>query len=138
MKRIDRYREKLVELENKHNQLARAGKYMKLPEMRLKIEEVRKQVEEMERYEAKPVRELLSGEEITESGLVPMIMECHLAADFLTDCTMNLKDKIKEMGLVPASLIPELDEIIKKADAFASMMCYNKALTDMLTDIRHS
>lgn len=63
-----------------------------------------------------------------------MIMECHLASDYLTDCAYRLSDTIKKMGFNPVSLIPDMEEIIAKSSAFAAILCQkDKYLSDMLT-----
>lgn len=95
-------------------------------------------IKEVEEYEEsikpKPIKELIPMDKIHESGIIPMIMECHLAADYLTACAYQLSDTIKEMGFNPVSIIPDIEEIIKKSDAFASILCgKNQCLSDLLT-----
>lgn len=135
MTRIERYRQKIRELEATRSRLMRQGKYVQMHRLDEDIKEVKCLVEEAERYEAKPIKELLTEDQIHEAGIIPMIMECHLAADYLTDCAYNLSDSIKELGFNPVSLIPEMKEIIEKSNAFASILCKkNQTLSDMLTE----
>ena len=135
MKKIERYRQKLAELESRRNRLMRQGKYMQMQKLDVDIQSIRKMVDEAEKYEARPIRELLSMDEIHESGIIPIIMECHLAADYLTDCAYRLSDTIKKMGFNPVSLVPDMEEIISRSSAFAAILCQKDALlSDMLTN----
>lgn len=71
MKKIERYRQKLAELESRRNRLMRQGKYMQMQKLDVDIQSIRKMVDEAEKYEARPIRELLSMDEIHESGIIP-------------------------------------------------------------------
>lgn len=135
MKRIDRYRERLAELEHRRNDSMRRGRYDIMRRLDTDIEELKAELERMEEYESKPIKELLTKDQIEESGILAMLVECHLAADFLTDCTYNVKDAMKKLGLVPVTLVPELEEIRRMAGAFASRLCkINDAFCDFMTD----
>lgn len=135
MTRLERYRQQLMELEAKRNQFMRQGKYMQMRQLDVDLEQVREHIREAEAYEAKPIKELISMDEIHESGLIPALMESHLAADYLAACCYNLKDIISKMGFRAVSIIPELNQIISRCNSFASILCEkNEILTDMLLD----
>ena len=139
MRKIERYRKKLAELEARRGSLIRSGNFVMAAALNNDIKKVESIVKELEKYEEltkpKPIKELISMDEIHKSGIIPMIMECHLAADYLTACAYQLKDTIKEMGFNPVSLILDIEEIIKKSDTFASILCQkNQCLSDLLTD----
>lgn len=135
MTRLERHKEKLAALEAKRNQMMRQGRYPQMQELEEDLKEIRKLIAEAEEYEAKPIKELLTMDEIHASGIMPLIMECHLAADYLNDCAYMLKERIRSLGFNAVSLVPEMKEILKKSEAFASILCKkNKQLSDMLID----
>ncbi len=135
MTRLDRYKAKLATLEARRAQLMRQGKYPQMQQLDADLQEVRTLIADAEEYEAKPIRELLTEDEIHQSGLIPLLLECHLAADFLTDCTTILMERIKALGFRAVTLVPDMKEIIRKSDAFASILCTKgELLSDLLTD----
>lgn len=139
MKKLERYRNRLAELEAQRSRLVREGDLIMATALNNDIKRVEGLIKEAEEYEEaikpKPIKELIPMDKIHESGIIPMIMECHLAADYLNACSYQLYDAIKAMGFNPVSLIPDMDEIIKKSNAFASILCdKNQCLSDLLTD----
>jgi hypothetical protein len=132
MTRLERYKEQLAKLEHKRGEFMRRGKYMEMQRLAADIDEVKRLISEAE---PKPVTELFSPEQLRESGLVPAIVEVHLAADYLAACCYTVEDIVKKLGGVPVSVIPELKEIIKKSNAFCSFL-YEKDedLRNLITD----
>ncbi len=132
MTRLERYKEQLTKLEHKRGEFMRRGKYMEMQRLAADIDEVKRLISEAE---PKPVTELFSPEQLRESGLVPAIVEVHLAADYLAACCYTVEDIVKKLGGVPVSVIPELKEIIKKSNAFCSFL-YEKDedLRNLITD----
>lgn len=112
----------------------RAGRYDLMRRMDADIEDVRKEIEKSERYESKPIRQLMSDRQIEESNLIPMLIESHLAADFLTDCYVNIKDTLHRYGYHAVTVLPELEEIKKLTEKFAQRLIgKSDRLTEMLT-----
>lgn len=135
MTRLERYKEKLSDFEAKRMQLLRTGNYVRAMKLDEDINELAALIEQMGEGGPKPIKELLSAEEIEKLGIIPLVIECHLAADFLTDCAYNLNDIIENAGFHAVSIIPEIKEIAKKSEAFASALAKNSpALTDLLTN----
>ena len=133
MTRLDRYKEKLKELEWKRNESMRRGKYVQMRRLEEDLKQVRAEIAECERYEPKPIRELMTSEQIDQSNLIALMIEAHLAADFLTDCCYNIQDTIEGMGFHAVTVIPELKELLKMADKFASKLAgRNDAFDDLL------
>ncbi len=132
MTRLERYKEQLAKLEHKRGEFMRRGKYMEMQRLAADIDEVKRLISEAE---PKPVTELFSPEQLRESGLVPAIVEVHLAADYLAACCYTVEDIVKKLGGVPVSVIPELKEINKKSNAFCSFL-YEKDedLRNLITD----
>lgn len=137
MTRLERYREKLRKLENKRNELIRSGRYVQSVALNDEIKNVERLIKEAEEYEEsckpKPIGELLTKEEIDDMGIIPLMIECHLAADFLTEVAYMVLDTCKEHGLENVSFMSDLRELIKKSDMFASFLTkVSPDLCDML------
>lgn len=47
-----------------------------------------------------------------------------MAADFLADCAYDLRDKFTALGVEENHLLPLLDDIKKKSQDFASIVCH--------------
>lgn len=134
---LESCKKKLALLEAKRNNFMRQGKYASMQALEEDIKAAKRLIEKEEEYRRpKPIHELMSHEKIVESGIMVAMMECNLAADYLTDCAFALKDIISKLGLQATTVMPELDEIIKKSNAFASMLLVsnNEHLKSMLID----
>lgn len=123
MTRLQRYEEKLAMLQRKERELYRTGNYVKSFALRKEIEEARALVEECRKYyEPRPMSEIITPQELKEMNIVPMMIECHLIADFLTEVCYMVVDTCKKHGYDNVSFVPELKEIIKRTDKFASFL----------------
>lgn len=126
MTRLERYRDQLAKLEAKRNMLMRTGRYFDSVRLNQDIIEIEKCIRKAEEYEEscrpKPLKEILSEEELHEMGIIPLMIECHLAADFLTGIAYEIVDVCKKHGLTDVSFMPELKDLIKKSDIFASFL----------------
>lgn len=135
MTRLERYKQDLAKLEEKRSRLLRTMNLVKASALNDDIENVKKLIEESEKYEAKPIKQLLSREKLNQSGLIPAMIECHLAADFLAYLTYNIEDILKKNGLKYVNIIPELKEIRNKCNTFASRLCNcGEDLNDLLIE----
>lgn len=119
MTRLERYKQKLAELEAKRNQFMRQGKYVQMQHLDADLAELRRLIAEAE---PKPVTELFTHEQIREAGLIPAVIEVHLAADYLAACCYTVEDVVKKLGGMAVSVIPELKEIIRKSNEFCSFL----------------
>lgn len=120
--KLKKYKDRLEKLEQRRNSLMRAGKYIQSMQLNDDIEDVRKLIEaEEEYYKPKPLKELVTKEQKDE--VTDIIIECHLAADYLTAMAYELKDWFDKAGLIPYSVVPELDEIVKLSEKFAGSIC---------------
>ena len=136
MNRIDRLNQQLEQLKRRRSQYLRESRYLELQKLDNDIRTLEDKIEESRYYASQPIRQLISKEEAINSGLIACIIECHLAADFLTDCCYNLKQILSRHGLVAKSLVPEMDEIRIISDRIASQLCTygNDNLTSLMTD----
>lgn len=126
MTRLERYKEKLEELKAKRSMFIKTGNLVKACSMNESIQEVEKSIKEAEEYEesckAKAIRELVSDEELHQMGIIPLMIECHLIADLLVDASYMIVDICKKYGFQDVSLMPDLKDLIKRADCFASFL----------------
>lgn len=135
MTRLERYRQQLDELRAKYHRLNQCGKYMQAQRLMNEILNVEKQIKEAEDYEAKPLVELVGRDKVNESNLVTLMLEAHLAADFLTDCTFNIKSTVQKLGLRAVTIVPELEEIRKKSNEFAErLMSISSEFNDLMIE----
>ena len=89
-----------------------------------RIKDVEAAIEEAESYLPKKLSELFDQKTLRESGINIAIVKVHLAADFLADCAYELRDKFTVLGVEENHLLPLLDDIKKKAQDFASIVCH--------------
>lgn len=104
--------------------LYRAGKFHKAQLLQNKIAVIEEQIKEAEAYEPRKLSELLDRATLDKYKISQKMVALHLAADFLADCGYDLKDTLGKLGLDGCSMLPMIDEITKKAQAFASIVCH--------------
>lgn len=143
MTRLERYKRDVAELERRYSRLLGAGKITQALQLSHEISEIKTIIAEAEECEQfneeaekpKAITEIVSRQRLRESGLVTMLIECHLAADYLTDCAYNVKDTMDGMGLITTTIIPEIEEITKLSESVASAICkISDKLSDLMTD----
>ena len=133
MKRLDRYKAQLDELRRHRGDMLRTGNLVKAMNLGKEIQEVERLIAEAEEYEPKPISESLTREEVDEMGIIPRMIECHLILDLLVDAAYDIKDRCEAKGLTGVKFVPELDEILQKAECFASFLTkVSPELCDML------
>lgn len=135
MTKLERYQNQVKELEAKRASLLRSGQYIQSMNLHKDIEEIKQKIEEIRPYyEPRPLSESVSHEELKAMGIIPLMIECHLIADFLTEVCYMVVDICKEHGFDNVSFVPELREILKKTDKFASFLSgLSPELCDLLT-----
>ena len=116
---LEYYKGKLADLEARRNRFMRAGQYKKSMQLNQDIEEIRKLIEESE---PKPVNELFTQEQIQNAGLIPAVLEVHLAADYLAACCCTVEDIVGKLGCQAVTVVPELKEILKRANEFCNYL----------------
>lgn len=126
MTRLERYRDKLRQLECKRNDMMRSGNYLRSMSLNEDIKKLEGLIKEAEDYEesckARPIKEMVSKQELDEMGIIPMMIECHLAADFLTEVAYMVVDTCKKHGFSDVVLSPDLRELLKCAEKFAGFL----------------
>ncbi|MCH5234499.1 MAG: hypothetical protein J1E16_04335 [Muribaculaceae bacterium] len=123
MTKLERYQAQLKELEQKEKDLFSNGRYMQSISLHKKIDEIKAMIEEIRPYyEPRPLSESVTPQQLKEMNIVPLMIECHLIADFLTEVCYMVVDTVKAHGFDNISFVPELKEIIKRTDKFASFL----------------
>ena len=95
------------------------------------VELLMKQAKEFEEARRpRPIKELVTKQELHGMGIIPLMIECHLAADFLTGLSYMIVDICKEHGFTDVKLMPEIRELLEKSEKFAN------ALAEMSPELR--
>lgn len=133
--RLQRYEEKVRELEAKRTRLLRSGNYIGSINLNREIEKIKGMIDEIRPYyEPKPLSEIASKKELEEMGIIPLMIECHLIADFLTEVSYMVADICKAHGWEKLSFTEDLNVIIKNSNKFASFLTgVSPELCDLLT-----
>ncbi len=139
MTRKQRYKEQLNELEGRRGRLLRSGKYMEAQKLHNEIQMVERMIQEADEYEEslkpKPVKEVLSQQQIDELGLIPLMIEAHLVADFLVEISDMLVDICNKHNLGGVVLPPGFRELIRQAEKFSSSLTsINPQLCDLVVN----
>lgn len=121
----------------KRGGLLRSGRYVDAANLSADIKKVEDLIKEAEAYEeatkSRPIKEIMTNEEIVQ--VVPLMIECHLIADFLTETTYMIVDKLKEFGITDVTFMPEVTELLKKSEKFAGAMAkMNPELCDLIVN----
>lgn len=136
MKLIEEFKRDLAELERRHTWLLHSGQLVSAMNVASEITKIRKLIaDEEERRRPKPVTELISGEELRASNLIPLLIETYLAMDYVNDCVYNVIDNANKIGLDIVHVAPELSDIKEKSQTFSSFLCkQSQFLSDLMTD----
>ncbi|MBO4965843.1 MAG: hypothetical protein J6C81_06225 [Muribaculaceae bacterium] len=122
--KLDRLRERRDQLKSKMSKQIQSGQLLQVSDTARRIKDVEAAIEEAESYLPKKLSELFDQKTLRESGINVAIVKVHLAADFLADCAYELRDKFTALGVNENHLLPLLDDIKKKAQDFASIVCH--------------
>lgn len=126
MTRKERYRQQLNELEGRRGRLLRSGRYMEAQNLHADIQKIERMIREADEYEKslkpKPVKEVLSQQQIDEMGLIPLMIEAHLVADFLVEIADMLVDICDKHNIGGVVLPQGFQELIRNAEKFASSL----------------
>lgn len=122
--KLDRLRERRDQLKAKMSKQIQNGQLLQVSDTARRIKDVEAAIEEAESYLPKKLSELFDQRTLRESGINVAIVKVHLAADFLADCAYELRDKFTALEVEENHLLPLLDDIKKKAQDFASIVCH--------------
>lgn len=122
--KLDWLRERRDQLKSKMSKQIQNGQLLQVSDTARRIKDVEAAIEEAESYLPKKLSELFDQKTLRESGINVAIVKVHLAADFLADCAYELRDKFTALGVEENHLLPLLDDIKKKSQDFASIVCH--------------
>lgn len=122
--KLDRLKERRDQLIIERGNQLRCGQYLVATKTTDKIKHVEAAIEEAESYLPRKLSELFDKETLHKSGILNAIVKVHLAADFLAFCAYDLRDRFTALGVEENHLLPLLDEIKKRSQDFASIVCH--------------
>lgn len=122
--KLGRLRERHDQLKAKMSKQIQNGQLLQVSDTARRIKDVEAAIEEAESYLPKKLSELFDQETLRKSGINIAIVKVHMAADFLADCAYDLRDKFTALGVEENHLLPLLDDIKKKSQDFASIVCH--------------
>lgn len=136
------YRKKLEELEARRSRLMRSGKIMQSFALNEEIKNVEKMIKQAEAYEeatkSRPIAEIITKDELDQTGIIPLMIECHLISDMLVEVAYMIVDRLKEIGIEGVSFMEDLNNAIKANEKFATFLTQlkhdeNNELYNLLT-----
>lgn len=108
--------------------------YATISDAEFRIRLLEAQIAEEQKYQPQPIALLLTKEQIAENKIVQKIIEMHLAADFLADSAMVLRETFEKLGLNGCSLFKYIADIKRDSEHFASLLCSYQSLRDFICD----
>lgn len=132
---LNNLRRRLAAAEHQRSLLLRTGRYLESMRKNQEIEELRQAIEHEEKfYTPRPLAEIITDVD-KRIEIVRMLLELHLAADFVVDCVCGVKDWLNSEGLADISISRELADMKAVHERFASGLCkINDALCALMTD----
>ena len=122
--KLARLKQQRDELKKNVQALLQRGKIMQAQTAMAKVQKLGEAIEEAEAAVPRALSELFDKKTLNKSGLNVAMVKTYLAADFLADCAYDLKDIFNKLGVVETHLIPILEDIKKKSQAYASLVCH--------------
>lgn len=136
MTRYERLKAKMRELEEKRASFIRSGELFKVARIDNRIKEQQALIDEAAQYEPMNLKKALDDEGVPYDDFLVKIIELHLAADYLNDCSVVLKEQLKKYDLTWCSLFPLVDEITALSGSLAGQITEDKfkVTRDLLLD----
>lgn len=139
MTRKERYKAQLNKLERQRRDFLQRGRYAEASNLSSDIKHIEELIKEADEYEEttrpKPLSETMTREEIDKTGVIPLMIECHLVADFLTEITYMIKDSLSEQGIADVKFMPEIVTLLKASEKFAgSLARMGPTLCNLITN----
>lgn len=105
------------------------------PKLAERLKDLNEAIAEMEEADrSRPISELLTKEQIAESGLVDMITEIHLASDFLARSILDFVDRCRKYGLEINDVTAPAIRIVQEINSFVDpLMRKNEWLEETMT-----
>lgn len=136
MTRLERLAGQKAELEQELRRSVAMGDLKSAVKIKNKIADIEGSIEEAEKYEPQQMSKMLTKEIMRKYRINEIFIKCHLAADFLADCAMEVRGVLEELDIQYCSIFDMLDEIFKHSQHFANFVCRveNQKLIDFMCD----
>jgi len=87
-------------------------------------------------YDPQPLGDIISLKELDRHRINARLIEIHLAADYLADCCMEIRDELKKLGVADCEIYHIADDIGARAQRFANAICHPQfgGLTDFMVN----
>lgn len=121
MTKRERYEQQLRVLQTEQKRYLFSRNYIKASQLNSKIDELKQRIKECDVYETGRLCDMLPKEEIKRLDLINKMIKISLAADFLTDCTIDYAGTLKSVGLNDATLMQMVQPIREQAQKLANM-----------------
>lgn len=121
MTKRERYEQQLRALQTEQKRYLFSRNFIKASQLNNKIDELKQRIKECDAYETGRLCDMLPKEEIQRLDLINKMIKISLAADFLTDCTIDYADTLKSVGLNDATLTEMVKPIREQAQKLANM-----------------
>lgn len=133
MTRIERYEAQLNELRRKRGTLLKQGNFVKAMKLGEDIKEIERMIDDLkEQTRPRPLSQIMTPEQLEASGLVELITEAHIAADYMADVYYRLMDTCEEYRIEMDSLADPLKATIKQNNEFVSDLMGKNAWLERL------
>lgn len=121
MTKRERYEQQLRALQSEQKRYLFSRNFTKASQLNAKIDELKQRIKECDAYETGRLCDMLPKEEIKRLDLIAKMLKISLAADFLTDCTIDYADTLKSVGLNDATLLQMVKPIREQTQKLANM-----------------
>lgn len=114
----------------------RLGDYAAAMDISTKLKAKETEIEDYHRlYDPQPLGGIISLAELDRHRINSKLIELHLAADYLADCGMDLKDELGKLGIADCEVYHIVDDIRIRAQRFANVICAPEfsGLVDFMT-----
>lgn len=133
-KQIKQLRKALAKEYDRLNEAKAKLHYATISDAQFRIKMLEAQIQNELEHQPMPMSQILTKEQVEQHKIIQKIIEMHLAADFLADSAMILRETLEKLGLDGCSLFPYVAEIKSKSEHFASLLCNYKPLSEFICD----
>ena len=136
MTRIERLEKELARLKEYKKMSVQRNDLFGLVKISAKIEALENEIKEAKMREPVKLADVLSKDDMVRDDIYRKLLKCSLAADFINDCSEEVKSAIKKHGLSDFSFREDIDKICELSQKIASLVIIpnQTCLTDMMVD----
>ena len=121
MTRIERYESQLDELRRRRGLLLQHGQLVKAMRLGEELKAIESMIDDMkEQTRPRPLAEIMTPQQLDQSGIVELITEAHIAADYMADVYYRLMDTCNDFRVAMDSVTEPLKQAIALNNEFVS------------------